>query len=92
MYDILATGVKMCLYTHRLVFDIFSNRGYHILYTHRLMYDILATRVTMFCIRTDWCMIYSATGVTMFLYTHRLMFDVFSNRGYDVFVYAQTDV
>jgi len=46
------------------------------LYTHRLMYDILATGVTIFCIRTDWCMIYSATGVTMCLYTHRLLYDI----------------
>ena len=52
---ILATGVTMCLYTHRLMYDIFSNRGYDVLYTHILMYDI-------------------------------------SNRGYDVFVYAQTDI
>jgi len=28
------------LYTHRLIYDIFSNRGYHMLYTHILMYDI----------------------------------------------------
>jgi len=33
-----------------------------------------------------------ATGVTMCLYTHRLVYDIFSNRGYDVFVYAQTAV
>jgi len=46
------------LYTHRLMFDVFSNRDYNVLYTHRLMYDILTTGVTMFCIRTDWCMIY----------------------------------
>jgi len=35
---------------------------------------------------------YSATGVTMFLYTDRLVYDIFSNRVYDVFVYAQTGV
>ena len=52
---ILATGVTMYLYTHRLMYDIFSNRVYDVLYTHRLVYDI-------------------------------------SNRGYDVFVYAQTGV
>ena len=50
-----ATGVTMYLYTHRLMYEIFSNRVYDVLYTHRLVYDI-------------------------------------SNRGYDVFVYAQTDV
>jgi len=58
MYDILATRVTMCLYTHRLMYDILSNRGYDVLYTHRLMYDILATGVTIFCIRTDRCMLY----------------------------------
>jgi len=33
----------------------------------------------------------SNRGYHMF-YTHRLLYDIFSNRGYDVFVYAQTDV
>jgi len=58
VYVILATGVTMCLYTHRLMYDILSNRGYDVLYTHRLVYNILATGVTMFCKRTDCCMIY----------------------------------
>jgi len=46
------------LFTHRLMYDIFSNRGDDVLYTHRLVYDILATGVTICCIRTDCCMIY----------------------------------
>jgi len=52
LYDIIATGFTMCLYTNRLMYDK-SNRGDVVLYTHRLVYNILATAVTMFCIRTD---------------------------------------
>jgi len=32
------------LYTHRLMYDIFSNRGYDVLYTHILVYDIFSNR------------------------------------------------
>ena len=80
---ILATGVTMFLYTHRQVYDIFSNRGYEFVYTHRQVYDISATGVTMFCIRTDWCMIL-ATGVTMFVYTQRQVYDI-SATGFTIF-------
>jgi len=42
------------LYTHRLVYDIFSNRVYDVLYTHRLVYDLLSHRgYDVFCIRRD---------------------------------------
>ena len=50
---------------------------------HRQVYDISATGVTMFCIRTDWCMIL-ATGVTMFVYTQRQVYDI-SATGFTIF-------